>query len=151
MECQSWEHYWEMLTSCEVWCPTAGPPLSECSRAVIVAAWTPAAAGDCTPSEPHLKSPPTARWGYTHPAQEDKHTTGCEIFLTVTHGHSCVRWVHLVQVQRWENHASLIVPREQFHPIGAPRQRRDGTLVEADDIKTSQLQTQKENIWSHGS
>lgn len=57
--------------------------------------------------------------------------------------HSFVQWFHLVQVQRWENHTSLIISREQFHPIGAPRQRCDGTLMEANYIKTSQLEIQR--------
>lgn len=57
--------------------------------------------------------------------------------------HSSVQWFHLVQVQRWENHTSLIISREQFHPIGAPRQRCDGTLMEANYIKPSQLQIQR--------
>lgn len=71
------DHAWHStntFTSCEVWCPTAGPPLFECSKAVIFAVWTPAAPGDCIPSEPHLKTLPTARRGYTHPAQGHKHT-----------------------------------------------------------------------------
>lgn len=57
--------------------------------------------------------------------------------------HSFVWWSYLVQVQRWENHSSLIISREQFHPIGAPRQRCDGTLMEANDIKASQLEIQR--------
>lgn len=60
---------WNTFTSCEVWCPTAGPPLFACSKAVIFAVWTPAAPGDCIPPEPHLKTLPTATRGYTHPAQ----------------------------------------------------------------------------------
>lgn len=104
-----------MLTSCEVWYPTAGPPLSECSKAVIVAAWTPAAAGDCTPSEPHLKSPPTARWGYTHPAHQDKHTTDCEIFLTffLTRRQACV---HVRPVDSPGPGPAMRKPRVPYRP-----------------------------------
>lgn len=69
---------WNTVTSCEVWCPTAGPPLFECSKAVIFAVWTPAAPGDCIPSEPHQKTLPTARRGYTRPAHGHKHTNGCQ-------------------------------------------------------------------------
>lgn len=67
--------------------------------------------------------------------------------------HSFVQCFHLVQVQRGENHTSLIIPREQFHPIGTPRQRCDGALMDANYIETSQLEIQRKRenmmVWKN--
>lgn len=90
----------------------------------------------------NTNAPPAVR-SYLATTYPQVHTG--ELFYHRNHSESmhALQWSHLVQVQRWENHPSLIISREQFHPIGAPCQRCDGALMEANHIKSPQLEIQK--------
>lgn len=82
-----------MFTSCVAWCRAAGLPVSVCSKAEISAVLRPTAPGACTPSAPHLRTPPTEAGVYTHPTHT--HTQGqVGVYHVIFNNHqSSINWL----------------------------------------------------------